>query len=366
MLDEAKKFWDAISGKIKSLIKAETKNTLRVERYDVTTAPNGTKMGVTEPFGSTELMLPYSEEVRDVKVGDPVLVAWWGSMSNAKVCYHADGFDGATYNQIDIISGTHDLNDYKTPGLYYFKYGVTLSNQPNSATMGWLVVLNGGANGVKQTWRRLTSSSSTGYKDEYIRIWDGSQWSGWTKLAVDVSYKIYNSVTDIGLTSGSATISGVWNALPNYSIAILQWGDIASGQRPTTYGFLEIHKLYSTNGTIDWQSGTNRWTQTLTDGVPNGTWHRTGPVPYIQTGTESTSVSGNSYKEYTVTFSTAFTHTPKVIVCCYTTTTSVNGGALCQAVVSSASSTQFKFRVYNGDSSTRAPNCLWIAVDPSP
>ena len=95
MLNEAKSFWDAISGKVKQLIRSETQNTYKCERYEVTTAPNGTKIGVTLPMGGSELLLPYSKEVASATVGDPVMVVWWQSMSNAKVCYFADGFRGA-------------------------------------------------------------------------------------------------------------------------------------------------------------------------------------------------------------------------------------------------------------------------------
>ena len=94
MLSEALAFWDSISGKVKQLIRKETQNTFRVERYEVTTAPDGTKIGVTLPLGNREIFLPYSAEVASATVGDPVLVVWWGSMSNAKVYYFADGFRG--------------------------------------------------------------------------------------------------------------------------------------------------------------------------------------------------------------------------------------------------------------------------------
>lgn len=94
MLSEAIKFWDSISGKVRELIRSETQNAMRLERYDVTTAPNGTVMGVTKPFGNNEIFLPYSAEVAGAAVGNPVLVAWWGSMSNAKVYYFANGYNG--------------------------------------------------------------------------------------------------------------------------------------------------------------------------------------------------------------------------------------------------------------------------------
>ena len=94
MLSEALSFWEAIAGKVKQLVQRETKNTFRCERYEVTTAPNGTKIGVTLPLGTTEIFLPYSSELASATVGASVLVVWWGSMSNAKVYYYADGYRG--------------------------------------------------------------------------------------------------------------------------------------------------------------------------------------------------------------------------------------------------------------------------------
>lgn len=186
MISEAKAFWDPISGKVKDQIAKEMGNALQVQRYDVTTDPDGTVMGVTQPFGSNEIFLPYSKEVAGATVGDTVLVAWWGSMSNARVYYFAKGYDGAatvpapTYNQTNITSGTHDLNDYKTPGLYYFSSGTTLSNVPNGAVNGWLWVLKSAGNQFKQIWVRHGSNPNT-TKDFYMRFYSGSwgNWFGW-------------------------------------------------------------------------------------------------------------------------------------------------------------------------------------------
>lgn len=69
MLSEAQQFWDAISGKVKQLIRSETQSAMRCERYEVTTAPDGTKVGVTLPMGDNEIFLPYSAEVADADVG---------------------------------------------------------------------------------------------------------------------------------------------------------------------------------------------------------------------------------------------------------------------------------------------------------
>lgn len=104
MLKEAMQFWDAIAGKVKQLIRSETQNAFRCERYEVSTAANGSVVGVHKPYGSKELFLPYSAEVADAAVGDPVLVVWWGSMSNAKVYYLADGFKGYAGSDNRVLS----------------------------------------------------------------------------------------------------------------------------------------------------------------------------------------------------------------------------------------------------------------------
>lgn len=104
MLSEAQRFWEAIVGKVRQTAQEISKNAFRCERYEVTTAPDGSKIGVTLPMGSKEIFLPYSTEVSGATVGTPVLVVWWGSMSNAKVYYYADGYRGAdTDNLLNLV-----------------------------------------------------------------------------------------------------------------------------------------------------------------------------------------------------------------------------------------------------------------------
>ena len=100
MISEAQRFWDAIVGKVRKVAQDESKNAFRCERYEVTTAPNGSKIGVTLPLGSKEIFLPYSNEVGKATVGSQVLVVWWGSMSNAKVYYYANGYEGGSAKSV--------------------------------------------------------------------------------------------------------------------------------------------------------------------------------------------------------------------------------------------------------------------------
>lgn len=87
-------FWNALKVKIRALIKQDTSNCFRLARYDVTSAPNGTTIGVTLPEGNKEINIPYSQEVSTAAVGDTVLVGWYGSLSTAKAIWFGKGFVG--------------------------------------------------------------------------------------------------------------------------------------------------------------------------------------------------------------------------------------------------------------------------------
>lgn len=94
MIQDGLAFWNALKSKIVPLVKTETSNCLRCARYDVTTAPNGSKIGVTLPEGDNEIFIPYSLEVSDATVGDTVMVVWHGSLSNAKAFWFGNGYAG--------------------------------------------------------------------------------------------------------------------------------------------------------------------------------------------------------------------------------------------------------------------------------
>lgn len=57
MLQEALDVWNALKGKITQLFHELNSKGLQCERYDVTTATNGSVIGVTKPFSDTELFI---------------------------------------------------------------------------------------------------------------------------------------------------------------------------------------------------------------------------------------------------------------------------------------------------------------------
>lgn len=120
-------FWNALKGKIKSLVNQQTNNCFRLERYDVTTAPNGSTIGVTLPEGSKEIHIPYSSEAATAHVGDTVVVGWYGSMSTAKALWFGRGYTGSVLASYPIGSIYMSVNS-TSPAILFGGTWVQLQN----------------------------------------------------------------------------------------------------------------------------------------------------------------------------------------------------------------------------------------------
>lgn len=115
--DEALKIWNALKPMIDREIKAKTDSCVRAKKMLVTTAPNETVIGVTEPYG-TEIFVPYSSEIATSQVGDTVWV--WYFYNNA-----------STMIALTFGSGLTDADSFEMPiGSIY----MTVSDQ-NPASM---------------------------------------------------------------------------------------------------------------------------------------------------------------------------------------------------------------------------------------
>lgn len=179
MQRDALEFWEAIAGKVKQTARNMMEKSLQCERYDVTTAPDGSKIGVKQPFGSREIFIPYSAEVADAKVGDTVLVMWWNSLSTAKAWYFGSGpaasYDGLISRMLDV---------------FYPVGSVYISSQPTDPG-----TLFGG------TWTRI--------KDSFI-------------LAAGDSYAI-------GATGGAASVTLTKAQMPKHTHKVKYTGGNANG-----------------------------------------------------------------------------------------------------------------------------------------
>ena len=92
-------------------------------------------------------------------------------------------------------------------------------------------------------------------------------------------------------------------------------------------------------------------------------WNGKIQTPQMQSGTiASTSVSANSYKNVSVTFSTAMSATPTVVCGVVSTSTAGAIGSI-TAAVASTSTTGFTCRIFNAGSTAREPAVNWIALN---
>ena len=87
---EAQKIWNALRQMVREEIKSETASCVRAKKMTVTVAPNGTTVGVAEPYGST-VQIPYSSAIT-LSVGDTVWVWWYfGNASTMIAMAMGDG-----------------------------------------------------------------------------------------------------------------------------------------------------------------------------------------------------------------------------------------------------------------------------------
>lgn len=97
--NEALKIWEALKPMVDREIKEKTASCIRSKKMTVTSAPNGSTIGVCEPFDTVSYNIPYSSAVKGASVGDAVWVQWYfdNASTMIAVCY-GDG-----------------LNDYNIP-----------------------------------------------------------------------------------------------------------------------------------------------------------------------------------------------------------------------------------------------------------
>ena len=106
----------------------------------------------------------------------------------------------------------------------------------------------------------------------------------------DVKFKIYSTVTDIGLTAGSASIAGAFSAMPANSILFAYWSQFPVSELPGNYvGIVEIIKKNSTGGIIYFHGQTDAYGEGVmhlnSSGMPSGTWENSAAQNNITSGT---------------------------------------------------------------------------------
>ena len=93
--DEALKIWKALKPMIDQEIEKKTRSCIRAKKMTVTTSPNGSIIGVSDPWGD-EIFIPYSSAISGVRHGDAVWV--WYFCNNASTMIAMASGNG----QIDV------------------------------------------------------------------------------------------------------------------------------------------------------------------------------------------------------------------------------------------------------------------------
>lgn len=120
--------------------------------------------------------------------------------------------------------------------------------------------------------------------------------------AADIEYKIYNSVTDLGLTSGSATIVEAYAAMTMHTILICLAEQFASSELPSGFaGTIEI--VRSANSYRGWINlygdiaSRGDYRMFINSGVPTGTWVLTmGDTGWVDCRSENITAGTLNYR----------------------------------------------------------------------
>lgn len=100
---EALKIWEALRPMIDTEIAEKTRSCVRTRKMVCTTAPNGSVIGVAEPFGN-EVKIPYSSSVSNAQVGDAVWVQWY--YDNASTMLAISFGNGSSQEYLPLTGGT--------------------------------------------------------------------------------------------------------------------------------------------------------------------------------------------------------------------------------------------------------------------
>lgn len=159
MLDEIRKLLDGIRVDTRKVVEEMTRRHLNIERYDVTTAPDGSVIGVTLPFGGTELKIPYSPWCSAATVGDTVLVVWWNSLSTAQAWFMGNGWVNKLISILPgrggiAVNGTVSVQGTATVGgAIIADRGAVELYPPEGATFGGYIDFHYGRSQVDHTAR---------------------------------------------------------------------------------------------------------------------------------------------------------------------------------------------------------------------
>lgn len=110
-------------------------------------------------------------------------------------------------------------------------------------------------------------------------------------LSSDIKYRIFRLVTDLGQTSGTATLASCWAAMSIGDILIAPPSEFAPGQVPENSGSVVMVRNAGTSGSLRFY-GNRTYEQEFQNNYPTGIWHTilndTDVIPVNKGGTGAT------------------------------------------------------------------------------
>lgn len=113
----------------------------------------------------------------------------------------------------------------------------------------------------------IAEGSSSTLDQELERLEDNIN-----SFAADIKYRIFRVVTDLGLTSGTATLASCWAAMSTGDILIAPPSEFAPGQVPENSGSMVLVRNAGTSGSLRFY-GNRTYEQAFQNNYPAGTWH---------------------------------------------------------------------------------------------
>lgn len=214
------------------------------------------------------------------------------------------------------------------------------------------------------------SSSGADYLISITSNWEGG---GYIQLPLPIAYGGTGQSTRVGATDAllslgnnpvSTTANDTRTNWINLGSGFAYYNSSVLHGQPAQYGILISYVYVDIIEQEFWPMGTNTVYRrnanasatTMPDFViANGQAMQSG---FVET---TGAVSANSYKDYSVTFSPAFSAAPNVVVG-FSNSTTAGGFGNCSCGVASVTTTGCTLRIWNADSSNRSPSLYWIAM----
>lgn len=135
----------------------------------------------------------------------------------------------------------------------------------------------------------MAEGSSSTLDQELSRLEDNIN-----SLSGDIKYRIFRVVTDLGLTSGTATLASCWAAMSIGDILISPPSEFAQGQVPENSGSVVLVRDAGTSGSLRFY-GSRTYEQEFQSNYPTGIWHTilndTDVIPVNKGGTGGTTAA---------------------------------------------------------------------------